>query len=82
MLQVITITSRQDNYIWLIKKANKAVVVDPGEAEPVLAHLAKLDLELHAILLTHHHHDVSSGADQHSLRQAALCHSVLLHGLY
>ena len=64
MLQVITIPSRQDNYIWLIKKANKAVVVDPGEAEPVLAHLAKLDLELHAILLTHHHHDHIDGVPQ------------------
>ncbi len=61
MLQVITLPSRQDNYIWLIKKANKTVVIDPGSAENVLERLHILGLELHAILLTHHHHDHVDG---------------------
>ena len=61
MLQIITLPAGQDNYIWLIKKADQAVVIDPGSAEPVLERLRALDLKLHAILLTHHHHDHVAG---------------------
>lgn len=64
MHQIVCIPSRKDNYIWLIKKGALAVVIDPGEAEPVLARLAALELELHAILLTHHHHDHVDGVPQ------------------
>ena len=61
MLQIITLPARQDNYIWLIKKANKVVVVDPGCAEGVVERLQSLNLDLHSILLTHHHHDHVDG---------------------
>lgn len=61
MLQIITLPARQDNYIWLIKKGNKALVVDPGCADVVLERLSHLKLDLHAILLTHHHHDHVDG---------------------
>ncbi len=48
-----------DNYIWLLfNDENTAVVVDPGEAEPVLA---VAGLQLGAVLLTHHHHDHIGG---------------------
>jgi hydroxyacylglutathione hydrolase len=50
----------QDNYIWLLADtAGEALVVDPGEAAPVLAALA--GSELVAILLTHHHPDHVAG---------------------
>ena len=50
----------QDNYIWLLADtAGEALVVDPGEAAPVLAALA--GRELAAILLTHHHPDHIAG---------------------
>ncbi|MFC3914998.1 hydroxyacylglutathione hydrolase [Pseudaeromonas sharmana] len=61
MLQVMTIPARQDNYIWLIKKDNHAVIVDPGEAEPVLQRLEQAGLQLDAILVTHLHHDHIDG---------------------
>lgn len=51
----------QDNYVWLLHEAGVAVVVDPGEAAPVLAALDAQGLALGAILLTHHHADHTGG---------------------
>ncbi len=50
-----------DNYVWIIEKDNKALLVDPGEATPVLQYLSSQKLELAAILLTHHHGDHTNG---------------------
>lgn len=61
MLQVQTIPSRQDNYIWLIKQGNQAIVVDPGESAPVIERLRQQSLNLKAIFVTHHHHDHVDG---------------------
>lgn len=60
-LQIIPIPAFQDNYLWLIHNHKKAAVVDPGDAKPVLDTLAKLNLELEAILVTHHHQDHIGG---------------------
>ena len=51
----------QDNYVWTLRNATHAVVVDPGESEPVLDYLAKENLTLAAILATHHHPDHVGG---------------------
>jgi hydroxyacylglutathione hydrolase len=50
-----------DNYIWLLTKNGHAVVVDPGDARPVLDVLHTQNLTLDAILLTHHHGDHIGG---------------------
>lgn len=50
-----------DNYIWLLHHEGQALVVDPGEAEGVLAALAHDALSLQAILVTHHHADHVGG---------------------
>lgn len=41
----------------------RALVVDPGDAQPVMALLASERLSLEAILLTHHHADHTGGVD-------------------
>ena len=50
-----------DNYIWLISNGRQAVVVDPGQAEPVMQVLKDQQLSLSALLLTHHHQDHVGG---------------------
>lgn len=51
-----------DNYIWILSDETgaRALIVDPGEAGPVLA-AAAAGLRPAAILLTHHHHDHIGG---------------------
>lgn len=52
----------KDNYAWLIRSgAGSAIVVDPGEADPVTEVLQGQPLE--AILLTHYHNDHTAGAE-------------------
>jgi len=52
-----------DNYIWLLQRGDRALIVDPGQAEPVLDALQAQRLTLDAILLTHHHHDHVGGVE-------------------
>lgn len=61
LLSVTTIPAFADNYLWLIHNQHSAVVVDPGDATPVLATLTSHKLKLVAILLTHHHADHTGG---------------------
>lgn len=61
MFDVIRIPAFKDNYIWLLRKGASAVVVDPGDARPVLEVLEREGLTLAAILITHHHADHQGG---------------------
>ena len=60
-LQIIAIPAFKDNYIWLIHNNTYALVVDPGDALPVISTLNLLQLKLHGILITHHHQDHIGG---------------------
>jgi len=60
MIDVQPIPIFDDNYVWLIRHATQAggsldhaVVVDPGDAQPVLTFLEQEKLTLSAVLITH-----------------------------
>jgi len=63
MTELIQIPALRDNYIYMvIGPENRAFVVDPSEAGPVLAALkARPSVTLEAVLNTHHHFDHVGG---------------------
>ena len=65
-LNITPICAFNDNYIWMLRLgAEKQVgIVDPGDARPVLEHLASQGLQLDTILITHHHADHTGGIGQ------------------
>src|SRR5574338_162259 len=67
-MRIEAIPAFQGNYIWLLRQGGDAVVVDPGAAAPVLHRLARDDLRLRGILITHHHDDHVGGV------AGLLCH--------
>ena len=62
-LNVVALPAFADNYIWMLHDGMQAVVVDPGDARPVIDTLDRLTLELAGILVTHHHSDHVGGVD-------------------
>jgi hydroxyacylglutathione hydrolase len=58
---IAPIRAFKDNYIWCLRRGRSAVVVDPGDAAPVLDYLDAQGLQLEAILATHHHADHVGG---------------------
>ena len=64
-LYIHPVEAFDDNYIWVLvnESNNQAIVVDPGQADPVAEFLAQKDLELTAIWVTHKHHDHTDGVD-------------------
>jgi hydroxyacylglutathione hydrolase len=62
-LKLEALPAFDDNYIWLLHDGKQAVVVDPGDADVVLAALKRLSLRLETIFVTHHHIDHTGGVD-------------------
>ncbi len=63
-MNIFPIPALKDNYIWILHNAHHAVVVDPGDAAPVLDYIAAHQLKLAAVLCTHHHADHVAGVCQ------------------
>lgn len=60
-MRLQALSAFDDNYIWTLAfDGSRALIVDPGEAGPVLA-AAEHGMTPAAVLLTHHHHDHIGG---------------------
>jgi hydroxyacylglutathione hydrolase len=67
-MNLLPLPAFDDNYIWMLHDGRNALVVDPGDAQPVLQALQREGVQLQAILVTHHHFDHTGGID--TLRNA------------
>ena len=59
--EIVPVRAFSDNYVWTLRDSTRAAVVDPGDARPVIDYLDRENLELVAILNTHHHADHVGG---------------------
>ena len=64
MINIEPIEAFSDNYIWLVTTNEGSIVIDPGESSKTIELLKKRDLNLKAILITHHHFDHTGGIDE------------------
>lgn len=60
-MNLIPLPALDDNYIWLLHDGQRALVVDPGDAQVVRQALKAHALQLEGILVTHHHPDHTDG---------------------
>lgn len=61
MHHITALPAFKDNYIWCMQMADQALVVDPGDPDVVQHYLLQHNLQLVAILITHHHWDHVDG---------------------
>ncbi len=60
-MRVVPVPCLKDNFAYLVIEGTHAAVVDPGEAQPVAAALAREGVQLAQVWATHHHHDHVGG---------------------
>lgn len=59
--EVLAVPVLYDNFVFLVCSEGRAVLIDAGEAKPVLRTLEQEKLRLVSILITHTHHDHIGG---------------------
>ncbi len=62
-MKLLPLPAFADNYIWMLHDGQRALVVDPGDAQPVLQALQHEGVQLQGILVTHHHPDHTGGVE-------------------
>ncbi|MDZ7924245.1 MAG: hydroxyacylglutathione hydrolase [Marinagarivorans sp.] len=68
---VVALPMCHDNYGWLIHNSESAWILDPGDADVVIAALKRLNLKLKKIIITHRHWDHVDGIEAlHRFSQA------------
>jgi hydroxyacylglutathione hydrolase len=60
-MNLLALPAFTDNYIRMLHDGRNAIVVDPGDAAPVIDALASQGLSLGGILVTPHHDDHADG---------------------
>jgi len=63
-INIFPIKAFKDNYIWVIQEKLNGIIIDPGEAKPVLEKLKRQNINLTAILITHKHYDHTGGVEE------------------
>ena len=63
LLNVKIIPQLKDNYSYIVvnKNLNSAIIIDPAESIPIIDFIEQNNLNIEAILITHHHNDHTSG---------------------
>jgi hydroxyacylglutathione hydrolase len=61
MFKVTPIPIIEDNYAWFVQNQGQNLIVDPGEAAPVIAYLQNNNLTLDFMFVTHKHWDHITG---------------------
>lgn len=64
-MNIIPLRALKDNYIWAMvnDETKEVVIVDPGQAQPVIDFLNNNKLKLKGIFITHHHGDHTHGLE-------------------
>ncbi len=76
--QTPTLWNTYRNYNYIVARGNHAIVIDPGEKEPILKTIESNNLQVQSIYLTHHHPD-HTGATQ-SLKKVLDCEVIGFQG--
>lgn len=61
MIEIVQIPLLHDNYTYLLHRDGAGIVIDPAQGEPVLRVLREKQVNLRAVLCTHHHMDHVGG---------------------
>jgi hydroxyacylglutathione hydrolase len=63
-MRIVAVPNLKDNYAYLVIDGERAAIVDPGEAQPILAAAEREGVTIEAVWATHHHPDHVGGVPE------------------